>query len=120
MNLFNLKCTIEDKYKDGNDWVYAKGKKAEIDIIKSLLELCETQQKEIIDLIKQVDVVDEMKAYRKAECQLERVCLHYDELNNGLIEYKEVQELMLDAKQKLAESRSYLDEIFERIKAKNA
>jgi hypothetical protein len=119
MNLFSIKCTIEDKYKDGNDWVYAKGKKAEIDIIRSLLEICEIQQDEITDLTKQVRVVDKWEAYSKAECYLERVYLHYDELHNGLIEYKKVQDLMLDAREKLAESRSYLDEIFERIKEKN-
>ncbi len=119
MSLFNIKCTIEDKYKDGNDWVYAKGKKTEIDIIKSLLELCEDQQKEIIDLIKQVDVVDEWKAYREAECQLEGVQQYFKDLHSGLIQYKEVMEQMEDAREKLAESRSYLDEIFERTAEKN-
>jgi len=120
MNLFNIKCTIEDKYKDGNDWVYAKGRKAEIDIIKSLLELCETQQKEIFDLTKQVEVVDEWEAYRKAECNLERVQQYFNHLHSGLIEYKEVMEQMEDAKKKIAESEEYMDGILRKIREKNA
>jgi len=84
MNLFDIKCLINRKYKDGCDWVYAKSKKAEIELIKDLLELCESQRDEILDLARQVDVVDEWEVYRKAECQLERTQRYFKDLHHGL------------------------------------
>ena len=120
MNLFNIKCTVEGKYKDGDDWVYAKGKKAEIELIKALLEICDSQRDEILDLTKQVRVVNEWEAYQKAECHLERTQRYFEDLHGGLIEYKEVMEQLDLAKEKIAESEEYMGEILERIKEKNA
>ena len=120
MNLFDIKCLVNRKYKDGDDWVYAKSKKAEIELIKDLLEICENQRNEILDLTKQVEVVDPWEAYRKAEHQLERVEKDLDCLRIHLIEYKQVADEMNKAWEKIEECRTYLKEIFDRIKENNA
>jgi predicted translin family RNA/ssDNA-binding protein len=120
MNLFDIECLINRKYKDGDDWVYAKSKKAEIELIKDLLEICESQREEILDLARQVDVLDEWKVYRKAECQLERTQRYFKDLHHGLIEYKEVMEQLDKAKEKIAESEAYMVEILEKLEEKNA
>jgi hypothetical protein len=120
MNLFDIKCTVEGAYKDGDDWVYPKGKKAEIELIKALLEICDSQRDDILDLTKQVRVVDEWEAYRKAECQLERVQRYFEDLHSGLIEYKEVMAQLDLAKEKIAESEKYMDGIMRKLREKNA
>jgi hypothetical protein len=120
MNLFDIKCMINRKYKDGDDWVYAKSKKAEIDIIRDLLAICETQADKIYELEKDLEVVDEWEAYRKAECQLERVQRYFEDLHFGLIEYKEVMEQLDLAKEKIAESEEYMDGIMRKLREKNA
>jgi len=120
MNLFDIKCTIEGKYKDGDDWVYAKSKKAEIELIKDLLEICDSQRDEILDLTKQVRVVNKWEAYHKAECHLERAQRYFEDLHSGLIEYKEVMEQLDIAKEKIAESEEYMDGIMRKLREKNA
>ena len=119
MNLFNIKCTVEGAYKDGEDWVYPKGKKAEIELIKALLEICDSQRDEILDLTKQVRVVDAWEAYHEAECHLERAHRYFEELHSGLTEYKEVMEQLDLAKEKITESEQYMDGIMRKLREKN-
>jgi len=119
MNLFNIKCTVDGAYKDGEDWVYPKGKKAEIELIKALLEICDSQRDEIIELTKQVRVVDAWEAYGKAESQLENVKRDLDCLRINLIEYEHVKDEMNKAWEKIEECRTYMGEIFEKIKERN-
>ena len=47
--IFDMQLEIERRYKDGDDWVYDKGKKAEISLIKDLYTTCRNLRNEILE-----------------------------------------------------------------------
>ena len=72
-SLWLIKCEITDRYKDGDDWVYAKGKKTEIELIKELVEVCEFYSQKAHELKEKLEVLDPWEAYSNAELELDRV-----------------------------------------------
>ena len=47
--ILDMQLEIERRYKDGDDWVYDKGKKAEISLIKDLYTTCRNLRDEILE-----------------------------------------------------------------------
>jgi|OM-RGC.v1.028189792 hypothetical protein len=119
MRLFEIKRKVEAKYKDGNDWIYDKGKKAEIDLIKALIEICDSQVDEIIDLQKEVQIVDHWRAYRKAINELQDAQNLEMAMRMGLIEYDTVVNKLDEARDQLRECTAYMDTIHKKLKEKS-
>ena len=57
--IFDMQLEIERRYKDGDDWVYDKGKKAEISLIKDLYTTCRNLRHEILEQREWVWLTDE-------------------------------------------------------------
>ena len=113
--LWLIKSDIVDKYKDGNDWVYAKGKKTEIELIKELMELCTKYDQEVHELRKELQVLDKWEAYRNAELELQRVQRAFGEMTKHFAKFEDAKRLKEDAMRQLSNAEQYMHEFAEKI-----
>lgn len=116
--LFEIRHDIEKRYKDGDDWVYAKGKKAEIDLIKELYEKCVELDKKVFDLRDELDVLDPWEAYRYAENELNRVHFQFERVAQGMAAFEEGEAQWNKAKQELNNADAYLKKILKGLSEK--
>ena len=114
-DLFEIRHDIEMRYKDGHDWVYAKGKKAEIELIKELYEYCVDLESKIFHLRDQLNVLDPWEAYRYAENELNRVHLQFEKMSQGMATFEEAEAQWNKAKQELNNANSYLRRIVKEL-----
>ena len=117
MRFYELEDLIYEKYRDGNDWVYAKGKKTEIEIIKSLLSYCKKTNEENNELIKQIEVVDHWEAYGQAQYELNKLKAYFSSLSRLVRDFSSMQEQHMKAEEELEKSYKYMEEIAEKIRA---
>ena len=110
---------IEKRYKDGNDWVYAKGKKAEIELIKDLLEKCVTLTKINRDLSKELEVIDKWQAYLDAELELDRVRHAFGQMTPDFAKFEDAKRLKEDAMRQLSNAERYMKEFAEKLASKD-
>ena len=113
--LWLIKSDIVDRYKDGGDWVYAKGKKTEIELIKELMELCTKYDQEVHELRKELQVLDKWEAYRNAELELQRVQRAFGEMTKHFAKFEEAKRLKEDAMRQLSNAEQYMHEFAENI-----
>ena len=114
-DLWEIKCDIVDRYKDGNDWVYAKGKKTEIELIKELMELCTEYAQKIHELKEELEVLDKWQAYGDAELELKRVQRAFGEMTKHFAKFEEAKRLKEDAMRQLSNAEQYMHEFAEKI-----
>jgi len=114
-DLWEIKCDIVDRYKDGNDWVYAKGKKAEIELIKELMELCTEYAQKNHELKEELEVLDTWEAYRKAQLKLSDVKQAFKLWTIGLEELDIAREKLNEACVALRESEDYVKSVKNRL-----
>ena len=117
-SLFVIKSAIASKYKDGDDWVYAKGKKAEIDLIKELVEVCENYAQKNHELKEELEVLDTWEAYRKAQLKLSDVKQAFKMWTIGLQELDTAREKLNEACVALRESEDYVKSVKDRLLGK--
>jgi len=120
MTLWEIKTTVVSKYKDGNDWIYPKTKKAEVEIIKSLLEISDKLSNENYDLQEQLNAINEWDAYEKAEYELDKVRGKFERMSTHIDSYSAMREQWEEAKKVLGESEEYMQEIARKIDEENA
>ena len=116
--LFVIKSAIASKYKDGDDWVYAKSKKAEIDLIKELVEVCENYAQKNHELKEELEVLDTWEAYRKAQLKLSDVKQAFKMWTIGLQELDTAREKLNEACVALRESEDYVKSVKDRLLGK--
>jgi len=114
-SLLEIEIDINERYKDGNDWVYAKGKKAEIELIKLLFEKCKYLSELNYNQAEQLEVLDTWKAYRSAELELERVQFAFGEMIKNFAKFEEAKQLKEDAMRQLSNAEQYMKEVAEKI-----
>jgi DNA repair exonuclease SbcCD ATPase subunit len=114
-HLFEIRHDIEKRYKDGDDWVYAKGKKAEIDLIKELYEKCGKLEDDNRELRDELRVLDRWDAYKRAYYELEHVRNAYKQVNDYIESYDDAKAAWEQAREVLRQSEEYLEEIKEKI-----
>ena len=117
-SLWVIKSAIADRYKEGDDWVYAKGKKAEIDLIKELVEVCENYAQEVHELEEKLEVLDTWEAYRKAQLKLSDVKQAFKMWTIGLQELDTAREKLDEACVALRESEDYVKSVKDRLLGK--
>jgi len=117
-SLWVIKSAIADRYKEGDDWVYAKGKKAEIDLIKELVEVCENYAQEVHELEEKLEVLDTWEAYRKAQLKLSDVKQAFKMWTIGLQELDTAREKLNEACVALRESEDYVKSVKDRLLGK--
>ena len=113
--LWLIESDIKERYRDGDDWVYAKGKKAEIELIKELYERCKYLEDLNHNQAKELRVLDRWEAYRGAECELERVRLAFGEMTKNFARFEDAKRLKEDAMRQLSNAEQYMKEIAEEI-----
>jgi len=114
-DLWEIKCDIVDRYKEGQDWVYAKGKKTEIELIKELMELCTEYAQKNHELKEELEVLDTWEAYRKAQLKLSDVKQAFKMWTIGLQELDTAREKLDDACVALRESEDYVKSVKNRL-----
>jgi len=114
-DLWEIKCDIVDRYKDGHDWVYAKGKKAEIELIKELMELCTEYAQKNHELKEELEVLDTWEAYRKAQLKLSDVKQAFKLWTIGLEELDTARKKLNEACVALRESEDYVKNVKNRL-----
>ena len=114
-SLWVIKSDIVDRYKDGDDWVYAKGKKTEIELIKELMEVCTNYAQKVHELEKELEVLDKWEAYGDAEIELDRVRSAFGEMTKHFAKFEEAKRLKEDAMRQLSNAEQYMHEIAEQI-----
>jgi len=114
-DLWEIKCDIVDRYKEGQDWVYAKGKKTEIELIKELMELCTEYAQKNHELKEELEVLDTWEAYRKAQLKLSDVKQAFKLWTIGLEELDTAREKLDDACVALRESEDYVKSVKNRL-----
>jgi len=114
-SLWEIEIDINKRYKDGNDWVYAKGKKTEIELIKLLLEKCKYLSELNYNQAEQLEVLDKWKAYGSAELELERVKFAFGEMIKNFAKFEEAKQLKEDAMRQLSNAEQYMKEVAEKI-----
>lgn len=117
-DLWEIKCDIVDRYKDGNDWVYAKGKKTEIELIKELMEVCTEYAQKNHELKGELEVLDTWEAYRKAQLKLSDVKQAFKMWTIGLQELDTAREKLNEACVALKESEDYVKSVKDRLLGK--
>ena len=117
-DLWEIKCDIVDRYKDGNDWVYAKGKKTEIELIKELMEVCTEYAQKNHELKGELEVLDTWEAYRKAQLKLSDVKQAFNMWTIGLQELDTAREKLNEACVALRESEDYVKSVKDRLLGK--
>jgi hypothetical protein len=110
-DLWEIKCDIVDRYKDGDDWVYAKGKKTEIELIKELMEVCTNYAQKVHELKEELEVLDTWEAYRKAQLKLSDVKYAFKLWTIGLEELDTAREKLNEACVALRESEDYVKSV---------
>ena len=113
--LWEIKCDIVDRYKDGDDWVYAKGKKTEIELIKELMELCTKYAQEVHELKQELEVLDTWEAYRKAQLKLSDVKQAFKLWTIGLEELDTARDKLNEACVALRESEDYVKSVKQKL-----
>jgi len=113
--LWEIEIEIKKRYKDGDDWVYAKSKKAEIELIKELYEKCVYLTKLNTNQAEQLQVLDKWKAYGDAEFELKRVQRAFGEMTKHFAKFEEAKRLKEDALRQLSNAEQYMHEIAEQI-----
>jgi hypothetical protein len=113
--LWEIEMNIEKRYKDGDDWVYAKGKKAEIELIKELFEKCKYLTKLNTNQAEQLQVLDKWQAYGDAELELKRVQRAFGEMTKHFAKFEEAKRLKEDAMRQLSNAEQYMHEFAEKI-----
>ena len=113
--LWLIENEIEKRYKDGDDWVYAKGKKAEIELIKELFEKCKHLSNLNHKQAEQLEVLDPWEAYRNAELELDRVRCAFMQMNENFARFEDAKRLKEDAMRQLSNAEQYMKEIAEEI-----
>ena len=106
--LWIIRDAINKNYKDGDDWVYAKGKKKEIELIKDLYEMCSRLEERNFELAEQIKVLDEWEAYEAAEHKLGQVKKKFMSMSEYIDAWTEAQERLKAAEQ-------YLRDVAEKI-----
>lgn len=114
-SLWLIDIDIKKRYKDGDDWVYAKGKKAEIDLIKELYEKCKYLANLNQNQAEQLEVLDKWEAYRSAELELDRVRSAFGEMTKHFARFEDAKRLKEDAMRQLSNAEQYMHEIAEQI-----
>jgi hypothetical protein len=114
-SVWEIQIEIEKRYKDGDDWVYAKGKKAEIELIRSLYEQSKYLQELNRNQAEQLEVLDKWEAYRSAEHELDRVRIAFGEMTRNFDRFEDAKRLKEDAMRQLSNSEQYMREIAEEI-----
>jgi DNA-directed RNA polymerase beta' subunit len=114
-HLFEIRHDIEKRYKEGDDWVYAKGKKVEIELIKELYEKCVELDKKVFDLREELAVFDPWDAYKSAEYELERVRIAYSKVGRHVSRYDDARVAWEQAQEVLTQSEAYLQKIKQKI-----
>ena len=110
-DLYDITVEINKRYIDGEDWVYAKGKKAEIELIKDMFQLCQNQDKEISELRQEVRVLDPWEAYYYAEARLSDIKLALEMWAMGFRELEEAKEKYEEAHKAMNDSLEYMKSI---------
>ena len=113
--LWEIEIDIKKRYKDGDDWVYAKGKKAEIELIKALFEKCEYLVNLNQNQAEQLQVLDKWEAYGDAELELKRVQRAFGEMTKHFAKFEEAKRLKEDALRQLSNAEQYMHEMAEKI-----
>jgi len=113
--LWEIEMNIEKRYKDGDDWVYAKGKKAEIELIKELFEKCKYLTKLNTNQAEQLQVLDKWQAYGDAELELKRVQRAFGEMTKNFAKFEDAKRLKEDALWQLDNAERYMKEFAEKI-----
>jgi hypothetical protein len=113
--LWEIEIDINKRYKDGEDWVYAKGKKAEIELIKLLFEKCKYLSELNRNQAEQLEVLDKWEAYGSAELELERVKLAFGEMTKNFAKFEDAKRLKEDAMRQLSNAEQYMKEFAEKI-----
>jgi len=113
--LWEIEIDIKKRYKDGDDWVYAKGKKSEIELIKVLFEKCKYLANLNQSQAEQLQVLDKWEAYRDAELELERVQRAFGEMTKNFAKFEEAKRLKEDALRQLSNAEQYMHEMAEKI-----
>lgn len=119
-DLWEIKCDIVDRYKDGDDWVYAKGKKAEIELIKELMEVCTNYAQKVHELREELEVLDTWEAYRKAQLKLSDVKQAFKMWTIGLEELDTARDKLNEACTALKESEDYVKSVKDRLLGEEA
>jgi len=114
-SLWEVEIDINERYKDGEDWVYAKGKKAEIELIKLLFEKCKYLSELNYNQAEQLEVLDKWEAYGSAELELERVKLAFGEMTKNFAKFEDAKRLKEDAMRQLSNAEQYMKEFAEKI-----
>ena len=114
-HLFEIHNDIEKRYKDGDDWVYAKGKKTEIELIKELYEKCAKLEGESRELRSELRVLDRWEAYKSAHYELENVRNAYKQVGKHIKSYDDAKSAWNQACEVLEESEEYLELIKKKI-----
>jgi len=113
--LWEIESEIKRRYKDGDDWVYAKGKKAEIELIKALFEKCQYLANLNHSQAEQLQVLDKWQAYGDARLELERVQRAFGEMTKHFAKFEEAKRLKEDALRQLSDAEQYMHEMAEKI-----
>ena len=114
-SLWEIESEIKKRYKDGDDWVYAKSKKAEIELIKDLYERCVYLTKLNTNQAEQLQVLDKWEAYGDAELELKRVQRAFGEMTKHFAKFEEAKRLKEDALRQLSNAEQYMHEMAEKI-----
>ena len=117
-DLFDITIEINRRYIEDGDWVYAKGKKAEIELIKNMLQLCQQQSKDINELRQELNVLEPYKAYRRAEYALGDVRRMFELVEAGVHDFEDALESWKEAQATLKDSENYMKAVLDRISAK--